>query len=90
MKLHGVRHCLDANDANLSGSKFVNVNLSGTRIQDANCSGMSIDDANLSGTHISNANASGMSFTKCQFHGAAIDGIAITELLRVYGLQAKG
>ena len=89
MKLHGVKECLDANDANLSGSSFVNVNLSGARIHNANCSGLSIDDVNLSGTRLTNANLSGMAFSVCQFHGATIDGIPITDLLRVYHSTAK-
>ena len=49
MKLHETKERIDARAADLSGSRFENVNLSGSDYRNINMSGSSFEDINMSG-----------------------------------------
>jgi uncharacterized protein YjbI with pentapeptide repeats len=74
MELRKTKQKLEVDDADLSGSSFVNVNLSGAVFR----------DINFSGTTIENVNLSGVSISDCNIAGATINGVAVTELFAAY------
>jgi uncharacterized protein YjbI with pentapeptide repeats len=81
-------------NADLGGSEFINTNLAeaefrdvrlaGARFVDINLSGAVFEDVNLTRTVIRNANCSHVSIEDACYEGMLIDGILVTELLRVY------
>jgi uncharacterized protein YjbI with pentapeptide repeats len=87
-------------NADLSGSEFVNTNLSAAQFSDVSLAGAQFTDVNLSGarfedvalTHtvIRNANCSRLTIEDACYEGMLIDGILVTELLRVYRSSADG
>ena len=58
----------------LAGVEFVDVNLSGARLE----------DIALTGTVIRNANCTNVTIDHARYDGMRIDGILVTDLLRVY------
>ncbi|GEP40961.1 hypothetical protein BGE01nite_02520 [Brevifollis gellanilyticus] len=84
-------------NADASGSEFINTNLQGSRFHDVNLSSAEFVDVNLSNTNfedvaltnvtIRNANCSHMVLEDACYEGMLIDGIPVTELLRVYQNQ---
>ncbi len=78
------KHCLTVAKADLSGSRFDDVNMSGWTLHNVNMSGMRVDDVNLAGLHVSNANLAGADFTHCRLDGMTIEGIKVTDLLAAY------
>ena len=95
MKLHRTKERLDVNDADISGSSFDNVNLSGCTLHnvrpvavrtldDINMSGWRVTNVNLSGLKLSKVNLAGASITDGRYDGMTIDGIEVTELLAAY------
>jgi uncharacterized protein YjbI with pentapeptide repeats len=91
MRIDGRKLRLDVHDADLSGSAFDDVNLSGGRyhninlagssFEDANMSGWRVHDVNFAGLRIDKANLAGASIADARMEGMTIDGIAVTELL---------
>ena len=82
MKIDRAKHRLDVHKADLSGSRFEDVNLSGSDFHDVNMSGWRIHNVNLAGLRIEKANLA----------GAIIDGIAVIDMLEYWraGHEAKG
>jgi Pentapeptide repeats (9 copies) len=82
MKIERAKHCLDVHEADLSGSKFDDVNLSGARFENVNLSGGDyhnvnlsgcvFDDINMSGWRVHNVNLSGLRIDKANLAGASI------------------
>lgn len=68
------RQRLDANDADLSASSFVNVKLTNT----------TFDDIDFCNTTINNANLSNVSITDSCTVGMTIDGVLVSELQAAY------
>ena len=56
MKIENENHRMEVHKADLSGSKFDDVNLSGSDFRNINMSGCSFDDLNMSGWRVHNAN----------------------------------
>ena len=56
MKIESQKHRMDVHKADLSGSKFDDVNLSGSDFRNINMSGCSFDDLNMSGWRVHNVN----------------------------------
>jgi uncharacterized protein YjbI with pentapeptide repeats len=89
MKIESEKHRMDVHKADLSGSKFDDVNLSGSDFHNINMSGCSFDDLNMSGWRVHNANLAGLrvdkanlaSIVNARLDGATIDGISVTDLL---------
>ena len=77
-------------DAGLQGTEFINTNLSGARFHDINLSGAELVDINLSRTVIRNVNCSHVVIEDACYEGMTLDGILVTELLRVYRAQQAG
>ena len=92
MKIERAKHRLDVHKADLSGSRFEDVNLSGCDFHDVDMSGCSFDDINMSGWRIHNVNLAGLRIEKANLAGATIDGIAVTDMLEFWraGHEAKG
>jgi uncharacterized protein YjbI with pentapeptide repeats len=80
----GTKRRLDVHDADLSGSKFDDVNMSGWTVHNVNMSGLRIDYANLAGLHIHNANLAGACLTECRVEGMSINGVALVDLFAAY------
>jgi uncharacterized protein YjbI with pentapeptide repeats len=68
------RKRLEVNDADLSGSSFVNVKLTNA----------TFDDINLSHTTIHNVNLSHVSITDADTTGMTIDGVLVSDLQAAY------
>ncbi len=81
MKIESEKQRLDVCHADLWGSRFDDVNLSGCDFRNVNVSGCSFDDVNMSGSRIHNVNLAGLSVEKANMAGASVDGIAVTDLL---------
>jgi uncharacterized protein YjbI with pentapeptide repeats len=84
-------------NADLSGSDFINTNLSSAQFRDVRLAGAQFVDVNLNEalfedvalirTVIRNANCSHLTIEDACYEGMLIDGILVTELLRVYRSQ---
>ena len=74
MKLHKVRQQLDAQDANLAGSRFDDVNLHQALFNNVNLREAKFSDVNFSHASIDDANLSHM----------AINGVLVSDLLAAY------
>jgi uncharacterized protein YjbI with pentapeptide repeats len=84
-------------NADLSGSEFINTNLSAAQFRDVRLAAAQFVDVNLSEalfenvaltrTVIRNANCSHLAIEDACYEGMLIDGILVTELLRVYRSQ---
>jgi uncharacterized protein YjbI with pentapeptide repeats len=74
-------------NTNLSGAKFHDVSLAGAQFVDVSLAGARFEDVALTGAVIRNANCSDVSIEDARCDGMRIDGILVTELLRVYRSQ---
>jgi uncharacterized protein YjbI with pentapeptide repeats len=74
MQIHHIRAKLDVVDADLSGSKFDDVNMAGWTMHNVNLTGLQVTDANMTGAAIADAQITGMT----------INGILVTDLLAAY------
>jgi uncharacterized protein YjbI with pentapeptide repeats len=92
MKINSAKHRLDVHKADLSGSRFEDVNLSGCDFHDVNMSGCSFEDINMAGWRIHNVNLAGLRIEKANLARVTIDGIAVTDMLEYWraGHEAKG
>jgi uncharacterized protein YjbI with pentapeptide repeats len=72
--------CLDVQNANLSGSKFIDVNLSTAMLENVNLSGVRVRDANLTGLSIVDARLDGMT----------IDGVVVSDMIKFWHANQKG
>jgi hypothetical protein len=79
---------IHADNANLPHSIFTNVNLGQSKFDDVNLSGTKFNNINFSGTTIRDANLSEVSIEDANYTGMKIDGILVTDLLRLYHKQA--
>ncbi len=94
MELTATRQRLVASDADLSGSSFTNVNLSGAFFNDVNLAAATFTDANMAGTHIQNvtlrgsrisdANLAEIAIEQCALEGMTIDGISVANMMAAY------
>jgi uncharacterized protein YjbI with pentapeptide repeats len=73
-----------AKDADLAGTVYDNVNLSGVRFHEVNFEGAEFVNVALTGSIIRNACLAGVSIADAGYEGMRIEGILVTELLRVY------
>ena len=64
MKIEHQKHRMDIHKADLSGSKFDDVNLSGSDFHNINMSGCCFDDLNMTGWRVHNANLGACASTK--------------------------
>ena len=81
MRIENQKLCLFAKAADLSGSKFHDVNLSGGDFDDVNMTGWRVHNVNLAGLKISNANLAGASIADARLDGMTIDGVDVGEML---------
>ena len=80
---------IKADGENLTGSEFRDVNLAGTRFDDVNLRDAVLTNVALTGATIRNACLAGVSIEDAGLEGMRIDGILVTELLRVYRAQTE-
>ena len=71
-------------NTNLHGAQFRNVNLAEARFADVNLSGARFEDMALTGAVFHEVNCSDVLIADGRYDGMRIDGILVTELLRVY------
>jgi catechol 2,3-dioxygenase-like lactoylglutathione lyase family enzyme len=71
-------------NVNLSGSSFRDVSLAKARFTDVSLAGAQWEDVTLEGAVIRNANCTNLVIEDARYDGMRIDGIPVTELLRVY------
>ena len=94
IEVHGTKRWVKAEDADLSGSTFTdvnlyratfkNVNFAGAQFEDVNLSGWKVRNANIAGIDIHRADLRGASITDCLVVGMTIDGVPVTELMAAY------
>jgi uncharacterized protein YjbI with pentapeptide repeats len=100
IEVSGTKTQVKAEGADLSGSSFTDVNLSGAILRNVNFSEAQIEDANLSGWTVRNACLAGIKISNADLRDAAIedslttgmtiDGIAVSDLTAAYrALTAK-
>ncbi len=73
-----------AEKANLAGSEFHAVNLSGSKYHDVNLRDSVFENVAFTRSTIRNACLGDVSIEDASYVGMRIDGIPVTELLRVY------
>jgi hypothetical protein len=73
-----------AHDANLAGSEFHKVNLSNAKYLDVNLRDTVFENIALTRSKIRNACLGDVSIEDANYTGMRIEGILVTELLRVY------
>ncbi len=71
-------------DVDLAQTVYDNVNLSGARFHEVNFEGAEFVNVALTGSIIRNACLAGVSIADAGYEGMRIEGILVTELLRVY------
>ncbi len=74
-------------NTNLAGARFHDVNLADSRFMDINLAGAVFEDVALTGAVLRNVNCSHVSIEDACYEGMRLDGILVTELLRVYRSQ---
>ena len=94
MRIEGKRETLAVQDADASGSRFSETNLSGSSFDDvdmskvavsrANLAGARFEDVNLSEGVIENANLTGLEIRDSNLEGMRINGVAVADLLAAY------
>ena len=94
IQVNGTKRLVQAEEADLSGSSFTDVNLCGSTFKNVNFARAEFEDANLSGWSVRNANFSRLEINNAYLRGAAIidsltqgmtiDGIPVAELLAAY------
>src|SRR5271165_6148720 len=72
VKIESEKHRLEVRRADLSGSRFDDVNLSGADFHNANMSGCSLDDLDMSGWRVRNVNLAGLKVERANMTGATI------------------
>jgi Pentapeptide repeats (8 copies) len=80
--LHNGRY--RSENASLAGSEFVDTDLEGSKFHDVNLRGADFSDVALTGARIRNACLGDVTIADANYAGMRIDGILVTELLRVY------
>jgi len=75
---------LKAHAENRAGSEFRDVNLASSRFDDVNLRGAVFTNVALSGATIRDACLADVSIADAGYEGMRIEGILVTELLRVY------
>jgi uncharacterized protein YjbI with pentapeptide repeats len=73
-----------AENTSLAGSQFVDTNLEGASFHDVNLRGAEFSDVALTGATIRNACLGDVIVEEANVTGMRIDGILVTDLLRVY------
>jgi uncharacterized protein YjbI with pentapeptide repeats len=73
-----------AENASLAGSEFVDANLEGAKFHDVNLRGAVFSDVALTGATIRNACLGDVSIADANYTGMRIEGILVTDLLRVF------
>jgi len=71
-------------NSSLAGSEFVDTNLEGSKFHDVNLRRADFSDAALTGAKIQNACLGDVTIADANYIGMRIEGILVTELLRIY------
>jgi uncharacterized protein YjbI with pentapeptide repeats len=94
MEIKDGRYQIESEDADLSRSAFVRVNLAGSSFRDVDLSGAVVDNVtakrsqwsnvDLSGMSIRDANLGGASISESNTIGMTINGVLVTDLMKAY------
>ncbi|MBK7792979.1 MAG: pentapeptide repeat-containing protein [Betaproteobacteria bacterium] len=77
-----------ADNVCLAGSTFTHSSLEGAKFHDVNLRGAEFVDVALTGARLSNLCLGDVTIADANYAGMRIEGILVTELLRVYRQQA--
>jgi uncharacterized protein YjbI with pentapeptide repeats len=77
-------------NSNLGKAQFRDVRLAEAQFVDVNLSGARFEDVSLTGVSIRNANCSHMTLEDACYEDMRIEGILVSDLLRVYREQDTG
>ena len=85
---------IHATDADLSGSRFVDVRLGQLTVRNADLSGAVFENVTMAGAHLtdidlgglqlSKADLRGATLTDCALDGMTIDGVAVSAMMAAY------
>ena len=81
---------ISAQAEDFAGSEFRDVNLSSSKFDDVNLRGAVFTNVALSGATIRDACLADVSIADAGYEGMRIEGILVTELLRVYRERGGG
>ena len=76
--------------ASLAGSEFLDTDLEGAKFRDVNLRGAEFSDVALTGATIRNACLGDVTIADANYTGMRIEGILVTDLLRVYREHVGG
>jgi|OpeIllAssembly_1097287.scaffolds.fasta_scaffold273097_2 uncharacterized protein YjbI with pentapeptide repeats len=79
-----------AEGISLAGSEFVDTDLEGAKFHDVNLRGADFSDVALTGAVIRNACLGDLTIADANYTGMRIEGILVTELLRIYREHVGG
>ena len=88
MNISDKKETLLVTNADLSGSSFTDVNLRAAQFADVNLSQAAFTDIDFSGSRFSNVKLSAVEIEDCDVSGMKIQGVLLSELLRVYEQRA--
>ena len=77
-----------ADNVSLAGSAFTHSSLEGAQFHDVNLRGAQFIDVALTGARLSNLCLGDVTIDDANYAGMRIEGILVTELLRVYRQQS--
>jgi uncharacterized protein YjbI with pentapeptide repeats len=78
--IHDQKACLDSRNADLAGSRFVDVNLSAGVFEEANLSGVCLRNVNLTGSRFVDVNLSAGVFEDVNLSGVCLHNVNLTGL----------
>jgi uncharacterized protein YjbI with pentapeptide repeats len=87
MNIENEKRRLDVHKADLSGSRFDDVNISGCDFRNINMSGCAFDDVNMSGWRIRNVNLTGLQVEHANLAGASIEKAHHLEGMTIEGVS---
>lgn len=89
LKIHNSQGPLDVRNSDIAESCFLNAKLCMSRFDDVNLQSTQFTNVNLAATRFSNVNFSQASIEDADLTGMKINGILVSDLLRVY-LRSTG
>lgn len=88
MDIQNTKETLQVTNADLSQSKFDDVNLREALFNNVNLSKATFTDINFSGAKFSNLNLSNVEIEACETTGMTIRGVLVSELFETYRKKA--
>ena len=87
MEIQHVRELLQVEDADLTRSRFTNVNLADSSFENAALQRVSFTDVSFAGATFADADLSNVTIVDAKLAGMMINGILVSDLLAAYQAQ---